>query len=70
MKQLALAAIRLYQRHLSPHKGFCCAYRVHTGRASCSSLGYRAIRRFGLWLGLVILHRRLDKVSLRQTQVR
>ena len=64
VKQLALAAIRLYQRHLSPHKGFCCAYRVHTGHASCSSLGYRAIRRFGLWQGLAILHRRLGKCGI------
>jgi len=70
MKQLALAAIRLYQRHLSPYKGFCCAYRVHTGQASCSSLGYRAIRRFGLWPGLVILRQRLVKCGIAHRRYR
>lgn len=57
--RLALAAIRGYQRHLSPHKGFSCAYRCATGRASCSAHGYRVIERFGLWNGLALLQRRL-----------
>jgi len=53
-RDLALLAITLYQRHLSPYKGFRCAYALHTGRASCSRLGYRAIRRHGLrGLGLL-----------------
>lgn len=59
MKSLALAAIRFYQRHLSPHKGFCCAYRQHTGAGSCSELGHRAIRRHGVFQGLGVLNRRL-----------
>jgi putative component of membrane protein insertase Oxa1/YidC/SpoIIIJ protein YidD len=60
MRALALAAIGGYQRYLSPYKGFCCAYRAHTGHASCSALGLRAIRRFGVWRGLALLQRRLD----------
>ena len=59
MRPLALAAIRLYQRHLSPHKGFCCAYRRHTGRQGCSELGFRAIRRYGVLAGWALLRRRL-----------
>lgn len=58
MRWLALFAIRAYQRHLSPYKGFSCAYRVHTGRASCSELGWRAIRRHGCWAGLQLLRQR------------
>ncbi len=61
MKALALLAIRLYQSHLSPHKGYRCAYRARTGRASCSALGYRAIRRHGAWRGYSILRLRLDR---------
>ena len=53
-----LAVIRLYQRHLSPHKGFHCAYRVHTGRASCSALGYRVVRRHGVFAGLGLIRER------------
>lgn len=64
MKQLALAAIRFYQRHLSPRKGFCCAYRHYTGRASCSQLGYRAIRRLGLLHGLAALRIRLTRCGI------
>ncbi len=36
MQRLVLWAIEVYQRHLSPRKGFSCAYRCHTGHASCS----------------------------------
>ena len=61
MKALALAAIAFYQRRISPHKGFCCAYAGYTSDASCSVLGYRAIRRFGVWDGLAVLDRRLAR---------
>jgi putative component of membrane protein insertase Oxa1/YidC/SpoIIIJ protein YidD len=59
MKSIALAAIALYRRHLSPRKGFSCAYRVHTGRDSCSAYGQRVIQRFGLRTGLALLRRRM-----------
>jgi putative component of membrane protein insertase Oxa1/YidC/SpoIIIJ protein YidD len=59
MRALALAAIRGYQRFLSPLKGFSCAFRVFTGAESCSSYGYRVIERFGLRRGLGLLDRRL-----------
>ncbi|MDR2209612.1 MAG: membrane protein insertion efficiency factor YidD [Azoarcus sp.] len=58
MRALVLAAIRIYQRYLSPYKGFCCAYRHHTGRSSCSTLGFRAIRRYGVIDGIAVLRRR------------
>lgn len=54
-----LSLIRTYQRYISPHKGFCCAYRCQTGRQSCSSLGYRAIQKYGTVRGLAVLRRRL-----------
>lgn len=59
MKSLLLRAIIFYQRHLSARKGFCCAYRHHTGHVSCSTLGLRAVRRFGVVRGLRVLKRRL-----------
>jgi len=58
--QLALAAIRGYQRWISPYKGFRCALRAHTGGDSCSSYGYLVIGRFGLRRGLGLLDRRLE----------
>ena len=56
---LALRAITLYQRHLSPRKGYRCAlHAVGRGR-SCSAYGYRAIARAGMIDGWVLLQRRL-----------
>ena len=63
-RSLLLAAIRGYKRRLSPHKGFACAYRVHEGCASCSSLGLRAISRYGAWRGLGVLRLRLEQCHL------
>ncbi|MTW01777.1 membrane protein insertion efficiency factor YidD [Duganella ginsengisoli] len=59
MQHLALRAIRAYQRWLSPYKGFACAFRVHTGRDSCSAYGHRVISRFGVSAGMALLRRRL-----------
>ncbi|HXD06418.1 MAG TPA: membrane protein insertion efficiency factor YidD [Burkholderiaceae bacterium] len=58
MRFVLLAAIRGYQRYVSPYKGFRCAYRCHTGRASCSALGYRAVRRHGVLGGLALIRER------------
>lgn len=59
MARLALRAIILYQRHLSPRKGYCCALHATGGGRSCSAYGYHAIARSGLVMGLVLLRRRL-----------
>jgi putative component of membrane protein insertase Oxa1/YidC/SpoIIIJ protein YidD len=67
---LALWAIRLYQRVISPRKGFRCAYRAYTGHASCSALGYRAIRRFGVPGGIAVLNSRLHKCGVAHRRYR
>lgn len=59
MRALVLATIRIYQRWISPYKGFCCAYRAHTGRAGCSALGWRAVRRYGVIAGIAVLRQRM-----------
>jgi putative component of membrane protein insertase Oxa1/YidC/SpoIIIJ protein YidD len=64
MKSLALGAIRFYQRFLSPRKGFCCAYAAIKSHGSCSALGYRAIRRYGVWRGIAVLDKRLEKCGV------
>ncbi|WP_425329976.1 membrane protein insertion efficiency factor YidD [Terrirubrum flagellatum] len=40
-------SIILYQRWVSPRKGYCCAYRRLTGRFSCSEYGRRIALRAG-----------------------
>lgn len=64
LQAAALGSIRVYQRHVSPLKGFSCAYSVHTGRCGCSELGYRAIRRFGLAKGWQVLRERMAMCGL------
>ena len=49
------------QRFFSPHKGFSCAHAHHTGCTSCSRLGYRAIRRHGVRIGLRLLLARFGR---------
>lgn len=63
LKTFALWSIALYQRYLSPRKGFGCAYRIHAGGAGCSGFGKRAIAKEGFFLGLVLLRRRLSKCA-------
>jgi uncharacterized protein len=63
-RALLLAAIRGYKRHVSPYKGFGCACRVHLGAPSCSTLGLRAISRYGAWRGLGVLRLRLGQCRL------
>lgn len=55
----SLALIGAYQRYVSAHKGYCCAYRAHTGGRSCSHYAQRAIARAGFWPGLILFRRRL-----------
>ena len=70
MRSLLLAAIVAYQRYISPYKGFRCAYCAHTGRASCSALGYRAIRRFGVYDGIGVLQERLFRCGVAHRRYR
>lgn len=54
MRAIALAAIRLYQRTLSPLLGATCRYEP-----SCSRYTYTAIERYGAFRGAWMGARRL-----------
>ena len=47
VKAMVLAGIGIYQRYLSPHKGFSCAHRRLYGGVSCSEYFRQAVRRYG-----------------------
>ena len=49
VRTVAASTITGYQRYLSPHKGFQCAYRARFGGASCSE----AVKLFILDHGLL-----------------
>ena len=63
-RRLLMTAIRGYKHRVSPRKGFDCAYRVHLGACSCSTLGLRAVSRYGAWRGLGVLSLRLQQCRL------
>lgn len=58
MSQLALAAIRFYQRHISPGLPVACRYQP-----TCSHYGYEAIERFGLVRGSIMTLARLMRCT-------
>ncbi|OYD52425.1 membrane protein insertion efficiency factor YidD [Thauera humireducens] len=50
--------ITAYQRFISPHKGFVCAFRVHHGGQSCSAHAKVAFQQHGLVVGWRQMRRR------------
>lgn len=46
MKIIAIAAIKGYQKWLSPHKGFRCAHAALNGGTSCSSAVIEILESF------------------------
>lgn len=57
--RLAIAAIAVYQRYLSPYKGFCCAHRVRHGGPSCSEYARQIILSAGWRRSLAAFQERL-----------
>ena len=56
-------AISGYQRHISPHKGYCCAHRVLYGGLSCSEYGRRTVLRYGVVRFLLLQARRFTRCA-------
>jgi putative component of membrane protein insertase Oxa1/YidC/SpoIIIJ protein YidD len=48
MKSLAIMAINLYQKYISPYKGFRCAYGVYHQNGTCSTIIKSHIEKHGL----------------------
>ena len=48
-KPVAILSISAYQRFISPHKGWCCAYAALHGGPSCSEYGKEEISRHGVF---------------------
>ena len=57
----AVGAIELYQRFVSPYKGFRCAHRAAKGRRSCSQFAKRLVAKVGLLRFLPLFVGRLRK---------
>lgn len=61
---MAVTAVGVYQRSLSPRKGFACAYRVRFDGSSCSQHFLQQLDQGGLRHGLGSLQSRLHECRL------
>ena len=60
-KHIAVGGIELYQRFISPYKGYRCAYGVHCDGPSCSEYGKQVISKEGVIVGAVFLFQRFQE---------
>ncbi len=58
LSPLAVGGIRLYQRYISPYKGFRCANRAGKKGWSCSEFGRRVFARYEVTMAYALLQRR------------
>ena len=68
--RLLIYSIQWYQRHISPRKGFSCAYRLAYGGSGCSGVGLRLIRRYGVVSGYFLLRKRLARCRFAAQELR
>ena len=70
LRLATVSAIGVYQRHVSPYKGYCCAYRAHTGRLSCSEFGRRVIGKMGVAAGIRLLFGRFAACAVAAEKIK
>jgi putative component of membrane protein insertase Oxa1/YidC/SpoIIIJ protein YidD len=68
--RLTLNLVRGYQKYLSPHKGFSCAYRKLHGDASCSEYFRQSIDRYGLSHAIPLFQQRLEACKVANLTLR
>jgi uncharacterized protein len=59
MANIAIGAIQVYRRHLSPRKGYSCAHNALRHCGSCSDFGLKVYRRLGFSTATALMLRRL-----------
>ena len=59
VKSLFRLVIKLYQRYISPYKGFACAYRILHQEQSCSGYFYTCISEQNFSSACMLLQQRL-----------
>ena len=53
--------IRLYQRYISPYKGFRCGFALINNTCSCSAFAQRAIAKHGTYAGWKLAKHRMKR---------
>ena len=57
---LIIQLIQIYQQHISPHKGYCCAHSALYGHSSCSSWAIRILKKQKLSFFFPLMKRRFQ----------
>ncbi len=64
-KRTWVISITMYQKYISPYKGYHCAYAcLHKKGLSCSAYGKQVIERDGVFEGLKMLNERFESCSI------
>ena len=64
MNKLAIILITLYQKYISPHKGYCCAYSSFYKKDSCSKSIKKIIINKGIVRGWSDIKGQFEACSL------
>lgn len=70
MSASVISAIALYQKYLSPYKGFSCAHRVLCSGVSCSSFAKAALANNALPLAIRLIRARFAECAQVASQAR
>lgn len=57
----ANSAIGVYQRYISPYKGFRCAHHAHTGQRSCSAYARGVVKKLGAFALINAMPRQFER---------
>lgn len=57
----AIFSINLYQKHISPRKGFCCAYAAYHDGLSCSAYAKQVIMENGVSKAIPLIKERFKE---------
>lgn len=66
----AISLIDIYQRYISPYKGFRCAHRVFHGGCSCSQAVKQIIQSDGLLGGIHKIRERFRECQMAAAEIR
>lgn len=69
MKYIFIFIIRLYQRYISPHKGYRCAYAILHNQPSCSNSVINIIEINGLIRGWQLIMQQFNYCSLAYSKI-
>jgi putative component of membrane protein insertase Oxa1/YidC/SpoIIIJ protein YidD len=62
-QNISVSGISFYQKFISPHKGYHCAYAYLHHGVTCSEFGKEAIAKFGVIEGIKLLNERFGECS-------